>query len=220
MNETQYSTGTIPMEDSISKTLKNTFILLGLMILATVGISGGVAAFAPAESMQVYYIAGAIGSIVMTLVATWRAQKADALMWTSLLVGFEGLFLGAVLSYYAQEHITAIWNAAVTTVVFFLGLSFYAISSGKSFSSLKGFVFVGIIAFLVTALVNMFFIQSPMIVMMLSYGGVILFSAFILYDIGSVTSGAETSYVRAAIGLYLNALNLFISLLRIFASRD
>lgn len=60
---------------------------------------------------------------------------------------------------------------------------------------------------------------------MMAINGVIvlLMSGFILYDTSRIVNGGETNYVLATIGLYLNILNLFTSLLQLlgfFSSDD
>jgi modulator of FtsH protease len=42
---------------------------------------------------------------------------------------------------------------------------------------------------------------------------VLIFSAYILYDVSQIVRGGETNYVMATLGLYMNIYNLFINLL-------
>jgi modulator of FtsH protease len=42
---------------------------------------------------------------------------------------------------------------------------------------------------------------------------VLIFSAYILYDVSRIVHGGETNYVMATLGLFLNIYNLFINLL-------
>jgi modulator of FtsH protease len=44
---------------------------------------------------------------------------------------------------------------------------------------------------------------------------VLLFSAFILYDVSRIVNGGETNYVMATLSLYLSIYNLFTSLLQL-----
>ncbi len=43
----------------------------------------------------------------------------------------------------------------------------------------------------------------------------LLFSAYILYDVSRIVNGGETNYVMATMGLFLNIYNIFISLLNL-----
>ena len=76
------------------------------------------------------------------------------------------------------------------------------------------FLFVGLILLIVASLANLFF-QIPALSVALSAIAVLIFSAYILYDVSRIVHGGETNYIMATMGLYLNIYNLFISLLNI-----
>ena len=44
---------------------------------------------------------------------------------------------------------------------------------------------------------------------------VVLFSAYILYDISRIVQGGETNYVTATLAVYLDVYNVFVSLLQL-----
>jgi modulator of FtsH protease len=44
---------------------------------------------------------------------------------------------------------------------------------------------------------------------------VMIFSAYILYDVSQIVHGGETNYVMATLSLYMNIYNLFINLLQL-----
>ena len=43
----------------------------------------------------------------------------------------------------------------------------------------------------------------------------LLFSAYILYDVSQIVHGGETNYIMATLNLYLAIYNIFVSLLRL-----
>ena len=51
--------------------------------------------------------------------------------------------------------------------------------------------------------------------MAISAVAVLIFSAYILYDVSRIVHGGETNYVMATMGLFLNIYNIFVSLLNI-----
>ena len=51
--------------------------------------------------------------------------------------------------------------------------------------------------------------------MTISAIAVLIFSAYILYDVSRIVHGGETNYIMATMGLFLNIYNIFISLLNI-----
>ena len=64
----------------------------------------------------------------------------------------------------------------------------------------------------VASLANMFF-QIPALSLTLSAMAVLIFSAYILFDVSRIVHGGETNYVMATLGLYMSIYNLFINLL-------
>ncbi len=51
--------------------------------------------------------------------------------------------------------------------------------------------------------------------MTISAIAVLIFSAYILYDVSRIVHGGETNYIMATMSLFLNIYNIFISLLNI-----
>jgi modulator of FtsH protease len=73
---------------------------------------------------------------------------------------------------------------------------------------------VGIILLIIASLANLFF-QIPAVSLALSGVAVLLFSAFILYDVSRIVNGGETNYVMATLGIYMSIYNLFVNLLQL-----
>lgn len=74
------------------------------------------------------------------------------------------------------------------------------------------FLLIGLIMIVVASLANMFF-QVPALSLAISAIAVMIFSAYILYDVSQIVHGGETNYVMATLSLYMNIYNLFINLL-------
>lgn len=143
-----------------------------------------------------------------------------------LLFGFtfvSGLTLGPVLNMYIGAGMgNVITQAFLMTSVAFAGLTLFAFNTKRDFSAMGKMLFITLIVVVVASLANLFF-HSPILQLAIAGVGAILFSAFILYDTQNIIRGAYDSPVLAAVALYLDILNLFISLLQIlgvFNSRD
>ena len=80
-------------------------------------------------------------------------------------------------------------------------------------------LFVGLIVVVVASLVGIF-IPSQAYQMALAGVSALLFCGYILYDTSDIIHGGETNYIIAAMRLYLDILNLFLSLLRLLSRRD
>ncbi|MFA6904428.1 MAG: Bax inhibitor-1 family protein, partial [Gallionellaceae bacterium] len=59
---------------------------------------------------------------------------------------------------------------------------------------------------------NLFF-AIPALSLTISAIAILIFSAYILYDISQIIHGGETNYVMATMSLYLDIYNIFVNLL-------
>jgi modulator of FtsH protease len=107
-----------------------------------------------------------------------------------------------------------ITNAFLLTGVAFGGLSLFAINTKRDFTTMGKFLFIALIIMIVAGLINIF-LGSPLLQTILAAAGAILFSVFILYDTQNIIRGNFETPTEAAIALYLDVLNLFISLLQL-----
>jgi modulator of FtsH protease len=74
------------------------------------------------------------------------------------------------------------------------------------------FLFIGLILLVIASLANIFF-AIPALSLTISAIAVLIFSAYILYDISQIIHGGETNYVMATMTLYLDIYNIFVNLL-------
>ena len=105
-------------------------------------------------------------------------------------------------------------QAFLMTSVAFGAISMFAMTTKKDFSFMGKFLFIALIIMIVAGISNIF-IQSSMMQLIIASAGALLFSAFILYDTQNIIKGNYDSPVEAALSLYLDFFNLFISLLQI-----
>ncbi len=210
-------------EDTISF-LKATYQLFAASILAAaVGAYIGISYFG--ETVKAWYWGFVILEFVMLfgLYATKKKAGVNLIM----LFGFTFLtgltitpLLSAVMGLSGGASIVA--QAFLMTSVAFGGISFFAMTTKKDFSSMGKMLFIALIVMVVAGLLNIF-LQSPILQLMLAGAGAILFSFFILYDTQNIINGAYETPIEGAVALYLDFFNLFISLLQllgIFSSDD
>ena len=108
-------------------------------------------------------------------------------------------------------------QAFLMTSVAFGGISMFALTTKRDYSSMGKMLFIAVIILIVASLSNIFF-QSPILQLAVAGFGALIFSAFILYDTQQIIKGGFSTPIEAAIALYLDFLNLFISLLQILAA--
>lgn len=105
-------------------------------------------------------------------------------------------------------------QAFLMTSVAFGGISMFAMTTKRDFSNMGKFLFIALIIMIVGGISNIF-IQSSMFQLVIASAGALLFSAFILYDTQQIIRGGYDSPIDAALSLYLDFFNLFVSLLQI-----
>lgn len=106
--------------------------------------------------------------------------------------------------------------AGVLTVVNTLALTGYAWSSKRDFSFMGGFLITGLITMMVATLLNGLWLHSPFMALAIPGVMVLLFNGFILYDLSRIIHyGQQIPPTAAALGLFLDIFNLFLSYLRI-----
>lgn len=146
---------------------------------------------------------------------------------TSLFViysGLNGITLSFIFLAYTRTSIVSTFFICAAT---FIGCSIYGWSTKKDLTSWGGFLMMGLIGVIIASLVNMF-IRSSAMSMMISYIGVFVFVGLTAYDTQKIKNmaltqpaGLEGAVVRkgailGALSLYLDFINLFLLLLRIF----
>jgi FtsH-binding integral membrane protein len=103
-------------------------------------------------------------------------------------------------------------------------MTFYGYFTRRSLDSLGQFFFVGLIAVIIASLVNIW-LQNSVMQMVISALAVIIFTGLTAYDTQKireeVTYDTEngTAEIRGALTLYLDFINIFLSLLQLFGDR-
>jgi modulator of FtsH protease len=137
-----------------------------------------------------------------------------------------GIYIAPVLWYVqvaATQGLTLatspIRDAFLLTVLGFTGLTSYALLSKRDFSFLRGFLSMGLWVIIGASLLAMF-VGGATFSLAIASVGILLFGGFVLYDTSRMLRDpSNRDAVGAALGLYLNFLNLFLFLLRILASQ-
>ena len=213
--QTVSQVGTLATEQN--KVLRNTYMMLALTMIPTiigafVGISMSFSFLAESPIMGSLLMFGAMIGMLFAVSAL-----RNSVWGIAALLGFTfvaGVFLGPILQVALQLRNGAqlVGMAAGGTGIIFFSLATLATVSKKDFSFMGKFLFIGLILLIVASLANLFF-QVPAMSLTLSSIAVLLFSAYILYDVSRIVHGGETNYVMATMGLFLNIYNLFINLL-------
>lgn len=207
--------GTLALEQN--KVLRNTYMMLALTMVPTiigafVGLSMSFSFMALHPIMAPLLMFG----VMMGMLFAVSALR-NSVWGIAMLLGFTfvaGVFLGPILQHalHFRNGAQLIGMAAGGTGLIFLSLATIATVTKKDFSFMGKFLFIGVVLLVVASLANMFF-AIPALSLTISAIAVLIFSAYILYDISQIIHGGETNYVMATMTLYLDIYNIFVHLL-------
>ncbi|WP_418356984.1 Bax inhibitor-1/YccA family protein [Shewanella basaltis] len=197
----------------VNKLLKNTYMLLS-MTLAFAALTAGLSMLL--EIGRWTSLGLSLGGLVLLFVTLKKADSAAGIFWVFAFTGMEGASLGYILNHYAgmANGPGLIMQALGLTSVIFVALSAYALITKKDFSFMGGFLFAGMLVMIGALVINLF-VQSSVMFMAMNAGIALLMTGFILYDTSRIVNGGETNYIRATVSLFLDFLNLFMSLLHL-----
>ena len=200
------------------KVLRNTYLLLGMTLLASAASAGiAVALNLPQMAAMVLLLVG----FGLLFVVNKTADSSKGIIAVFAFVAVMGAAMGPTLSHYLglSNGPSLIMQALGGTAVVFFSLSGYVLTTRKDFSFMGGFLLVGLIIATVASIGLMFF-DIPAASMALSAGIVLLMSGLILFDTSRIIHGGETNYIRATVSLYLDIYNLFSGLLSLLGFMD
>jgi FtsH-binding integral membrane protein len=136
-----------------------------------------------------------------------------------------GLTLSAIFLVYTS---TSIAQAFLATAATFLVMSLYGSITKRDLSTAGNLLVMALIGFFVGSIVNLFWANSALY-WVLTYLGIAIFIGLTAYDTQQIKqiiqqaqddTSARRLAIISALKLYLDFINLFVLLLRIFGSRD
>ncbi len=139
------------------------------------------------------------------------------------LHGFAALMGLSFATIFVVYTTASIVNAFLGAAVLFGTMSFYGYFTKQSLDSLGKYLMVGLIAVIVVSLINIF-IGSSALQMFVSAAAVVIFLGLTAYDTQKIReqimeSSSPAIEVMGALTLYLDFINLFLSLLHLFGGR-
>ncbi len=166
----------------------------------------------------------------MVLYLSARIQHISSQAATGLFLAYSvlnGVTLSAILLVYTASSVAATF---FITAGMFGAMAVYGLVTKKDLSAMGSFMFMGLVGMVIASVVNIF-LGSPMISWVVSGLGVIIFTGLTAYDVQKITRmGAEGIMeqgeaairkvaIMGALALYLDFINLFLSLLQFLGNR-
>lgn len=164
-----------------------------------------------------------LGLVFAISLGITRLPATVALGLFFVYAALNGLTFGLIFLAYPLGSIAA---AFLSASAMFGGAAVYGAVTKRSLASLGGFLTMGLIGLIVALIVNAF-LQSTNFGFAISIVGVVIFTALTAYDVQRIASGdiavmvgsMERAAVYGALRLYLDFVNLFLMLLRLFGGR-
>lgn len=222
MTTAQLLSNLVPTEtEKPNQVLQKTFSLLALSMIPTV-----LGAWVGMETNVISHFSSGWGfisvlAIMFGLIFAINANKTKS-TGVALLMGFTfltGLVMSGLLSMVLSQHDGAqlVMTTIGATGAVFAGMGVLAMNIKKSLTSWGPLLFAALVSLLVASVTNLF-IGSSMILMATSGIGALLFSAFLLFDLKMVIDGGETNAISATLGIYLDLVNIFQSILSLLGA--
>ncbi len=166
--------------------------------------------------------------LVMYLSARIMSMSVQgATLAFALYSALNGVTMSVIFLAYTGATITL---AFFTTAATFGAMSVYAMTTKRDLSGMGHYLMMGVIGIIVVSVINIF-LKSPAVYYLISYIGVAVFMGLTAFDtqrilqMSNQMSGSvgDAEYVKisimGALKLYLDFINIFLFLLRIFGRR-
>ena len=169
-----------------------------------------------------------IGEFALVGYISARIKKISSSTATLLFLAYSflnGLTLAFIFMAYTSESISSTF---IITAGTFGAMSLYGYTTKSDLSKIGNIAFMALIGIIIASVVNMF-LQSSTLMWIITYVGVLIFVGLIAYDTQKLKRIAINGFeneesmakgaILGALTLYLDFINLFLFLLRIFGNR-
>ena len=215
----------------VDKKIKGSFLYMSIALIVTF-LTGYFTVTNEAVRSTSYTILPLflILQFVLPLSMSLFIYKANATILRVMFVIYSistGVILSFIAEYYTLGSVISVLSG---TIVLFLVLTIYGYTTKSNLQSYTNFLFVGIISIIIMSVINMF-IGSNTLDLLLSALAVVVFVIYTAYDTQRIKNTIiSLSYqgqldlldrveIIGALSLYLDFINLFIYLIRIFGKR-
>ncbi len=171
-----------------------------------------------------------IGELALVIGLSAAINKLSLTTATLLFILYSVLNGATMSSIFIIYDISTISNVFFITAGTFAAMAVIGYTTKKDLSGMGKFLLMGLVGIIIATLVNLFFVKSAGFDLLLSYAGVLIFVGLTAYDSQKIKemcrsveyadASAQKLALLGALTLYLDFINLFLYLLRIFGRRD
>lgn len=206
----------LPSAQQRNRVMRNTYWLLALSLIPTVlgawvGVATGITRTMTGGLGLVVFLGGAFAFMY----AIEKTKNSSAGVGVLLaFTFFMGLMLSRIIAMVLgfRNGPSLIMTAFGGTAGVFFVMASLSTMIKRDMSGFGKFLFVGALALVIGSIINVF-VGSTTGMLVISVLAIGVFSGFMLYDLKRIVDGGETNYITATLALYLDAFNVFQSLL-------
>jgi FtsH-binding integral membrane protein len=167
---------------------------------------------------------GQLGLVVGITAALKRISATVALLLFFVYAASVGVTVGLIVRAYTDTSVVAAFFSAAGV---FGAAAIYGATTKRTLAGLGPTLMIGVVGIFIASIVNVFFNLGPL-TFAISVIGVVIFTALTAYDVKRIVSGdyaamagsMEKGAIYSALALYLDFINIFLFLLRIFGARE
>ena len=222
-----YATGVYRSAGEINTAMARVYGQMGLAIVTSMVVSLLVAS---SPGLMAFFFTGAMKWIVMfaplvaILIASFNVEKMSKTSLQFFLHGFAVLMGLSFSTIFIVYNLGSIVSAFMGGAILFGVMSFYGYFTKKDLTSFGSLLFVGLIAVVLASIVNIF-LASSVFQMVISAIAILVFLGLTAYDTQRIRNEVSVESdgkmeVWGALSLYLNFINLFLSLLQLFGNKN
>ncbi|MBR6316057.1 MAG: Bax inhibitor-1/YccA family protein [Lachnospiraceae bacterium] len=178
-----------------------------------------------AGSFNLYILFGA--ELAIVLISNWALKKNNAILAGVLYTVYSyltGATLGIIFLAYTGTSIAAVF---LMTAGMFGVMAIYGLVTQRDLSSFSSILVMGLVGIIIASLVNLLLLHSGALEFIISIVGVLIFVGLTAYDTQKIKERVAianegnvlTLALAGAFELYLDFINLFLKLLRLFGKR-
>jgi len=169
-----------------------------------------------------------LAPLAFVLVLSFGINKLSVPAAQATFWGFAaimGLSLSSIFLVYTNASIAKVFFITAAT---FGSMSLYGYTTKRDLTAMGGFLMMGLIGLIIASVVNMFF-NNGMMEFIISVVGVLIFVGLTAYDTQKIKEEYSESHsletlskgaIMGALRLYLDFINLFLMMLRLFGNRN
>ncbi len=221
-----YATGVYRSAGEINTAMSRVYGHMGLAVLTSMIVSFLVGTNA---TLMAFFFTGAMkwvvifAPLVAILGASFAMEKMSKSALQIFLHGFAALMGLSFATIFVVYNLGSIVSAFMSAAILFGVMSGYGYFTKQNLDSVGKFMFVGLIAIIIASIVNIF-IGSTVMQMVISAIAVIVFLGLTAYDTQKIREMVSVDNdgkmeVAGALNLYLDFINLFLSLLQLFGGK-